>query len=75
MSKSFIASRSILLDGRMYQKGEVIECPLTRGRAKLFLSTKAIEEVVKPEIVLDESPTVSIARNSVRPSKPKRAKV
>lgn len=41
----FVAVRSVLLDGRMYQAGEVIECALTRGKAKLLLAAKTIKAV------------------------------
>lgn len=78
MSRSFIATRSVLLDGRMYQKGERIECVLTRGRAKLLLATQTLEEVddEKPVVVHEDAskPVVQVVkakgeRNSMRAPK------
>jgi len=75
MSKQFVATRSVLLDGRMYQKDELIECPLTRGRAKLLMSTKTIEEYVTPDAIIVEKVVAPIqGRNSMRPAKAKRVK-
>ena len=68
MSKQFVATRSVLLNGRMYQKDELIECPLTRGRAKLLMATKTIEEYVTPDSILSVVKP-SEERNSMRPSK------
>jgi len=75
MSKQFVATRSVLLDGRMYQKDELIECPLTRGRAKLLMATKTIEEYVNPDVIIAKKVVTQIQeRNSIRPAKAKRVK-
>ncbi len=44
----YIAHRSLLIDGRMYAKGDIIETAMKRGKVDLFVKTKAIS-------VMDES--------------------
>lgn len=39
------ANRSLLIDGRMYAKGDIIECAMKRGRATLFVKMKAIAAI------------------------------